>query len=371
VHERVSHSREGRRTIDVALRGHYTLERAPELWSELTTEMRTLRAGDRVRLDLSHLERADGAAIAVIAHVRRQLHDKGVAIETVGAPGHVQELFRVYDYPGSVPSGPERGPELLTRAGQATAELAREVRQWAAFVARLAVACVGAVTRPRSVKWGDVPRLMERAGADGIPILVIVNFLIGVVTAYESAVQLRRFGATIYVADLVGVSIVRELGPLITAVVVTGRTGAAFAAELATMKVSEEIDALRAMGIDPLRFLVIPRILSVVATVPLLTLVGDAVGMFGGLVVGALALGITQPEYLAETKTTVFASDIFWGVGKSIVFALAIGLIACQQGLAAGGGASGVGRRTTSSVVSILFALIAIDALFAPFFHGK
>ncbi|HZU83108.1 MAG TPA: MlaE family lipid ABC transporter permease subunit [Polyangiaceae bacterium] len=358
--------------VHLALRGRYTLAELPALWDQLRRAALPLRRGDRMRVDLSGVDQADGAAVAVLEHARRQLERRGVTLDLTSPRHEVAELIRIYS--GAEPDTPaasRRGESgLLWRIGRGAAELARETGRWFGFAARVCLALAGIARDPATANWRDIPGLMEKAGADAVPIVAIIDFLIGVVTAYEAALQLRRFGATLYVADLVGASVVRELGPLITAVVVTGRTGAAFAAELGTMSVSEEVDALRAMGVDPLRYLVFPRLVTLVAMVPLLTLLGDCVGLLGGLLLAGTTLAITPPEYMAETKTIVFASDIFWGVLKSIAFSIAIGLIACQQGLSASGGASGVGRRTTSAVVSILFTLILLDALFAPFFHG-
>src|SRR4029077_5855757 len=197
--------------------------------------------------------------------------------------------------------------------------------------------------RPRSVNWRDVPRFMERAGADGIPIVVMINFLVGVVTAFQAAVQLKQFGANIFVADLVGLSITRELAPLMTAIIVAGRSGAAFSAELGTMRVSEGIDALRTLGLDPYGFLVLPRVLTLVLVLPLLTILADVIGIAGGLLVAMLGLDITANAYLVETQKAVGLWDVFSGCLKTMFFGLAIALIACQRGLAVRGGAEGVG----------------------------
>jgi phospholipid/cholesterol/gamma-HCH transport system permease protein len=186
--------------------------------------------------------------------------------------------------------------------------------------------------------------------------------------AFQGAVQLKQFGANIFVADLVGLSVTRELGPLMTAIIVCGRSGAAFAAELGTMKVSEEIDALQTLGFGPIRYLVLPRVVGLVLVLPFLTLFADLLGIVGGMVVGLVNLDLTISGYLIETRKALSAWDVGSGLVKSVVFATAIALIAFQQGFATSGGAEGVGRRTTASVVSILFALILIDAGFTLFF---
>jgi phospholipid/cholesterol/gamma-HCH transport system permease protein len=211
---------------------------------------------------------------------------------------------------------------------------------------------------------------MERTGADAVPIVILINFLVGFVMAFQGAVQLKQFGANIFVADLVGLSVTRELGPLMTAIIVCGRSGAAFAAELGSMKVSEEIDALRTMGFGAMRYLVLPRVVALILVIPLLTLMADFVGILGGLVVGLTTLDLSVAGYVNETRKALSVWDVYSGVIKSMVFGLAIALIACQQGLATTGGAEGVGRRTTASVVTILFSLILLDAGFTVLFHA-
>jgi phospholipid/cholesterol/gamma-HCH transport system permease protein len=226
------------------------------------------------------------------------------------------------------------------------------------------------VRAPRTANWRDLTPTMERTGADAVPIVILINFLIGFVMAFQGAVQLKQFGANIFVADLVGLSVTRELGPLMTAIIVCGRSGAAFAAELGSMKVSEEIDALRTMGFGVMRYLVLPRALALILVMPLLTLLADLVGLLGGLVVGLTTLDLSVAGYITETRKALTLWDVYSGLIKSAVFALAIALIACQQGLATTGGAEGVGRRTTSSVVTILFSLILLDAGFTILFHA-
>jgi phospholipid/cholesterol/gamma-HCH transport system permease protein len=222
---------------------------------------------------------------------------------------------------------------------------------------------------PRSIHWRDLQRLIVRTGFDALPIVVLINFLVGLVTGFQAAVQLRQFGADIYVADLVGLSVTRELAPLMTAILVAGRSGAAYAAELGTMQVSEEVDALRTLGLDRYRFLVFPRVLALVLVVPVLTLIGDAVGILGGLFVAITGLDLTAAAYMIETQQTIDLADVFGGVLKAFVFGAAIALVACQRGLAARGGAEGVGLSTTSAVVMTLFFLIVIDAGFTVLYH--
>jgi phospholipid/cholesterol/gamma-HCH transport system permease protein len=236
-----------------------------------------------------------------------------------------------------------------------------------AFFGQMVVSGAGLLRSPRAANWRELAPTMERTGADAVPIIVLINFLVGLAMAFQAAAQLKRFGANILVADLIGISVCRELGPLMTAIVVCGRSGAAFAAELGFMKVNEEVDALRTMGFGPMRTLVLPRALALILVVPLLTVLADVAGVAGGLVVGVLSLDLTVRGYLNETASVVTLWDVSSGLVKSVIFALAISLIACQQGLSTSGGAEGVGRRTTSAVVVTLFTLILLDSTITVF----
>jgi phospholipid/cholesterol/gamma-HCH transport system permease protein len=252
--------------------------------------------------------------------------------------------------------------------GHATVNVFSATLQVLDFFGELVVAASTALKWPRSLNLRDVGLTMERAGADAVPIVLLINFLVGFVMAYQGAGQLERFGANIFVADLVGLAMVRELGPLMTAIIICGRTGAAFAAELGTMKVSEEVDALRTMGLLPLRYLVLPRVLGLMLVAPVLTLLADAIGIGGGVLVAAFSLDVTPAAFISELQQVMTPWDLISGLIKSVVFSGTLGIIACQQGLSTGGGAEGVGRQTTSAVVISLFSLILLDALFTVLF---
>ncbi|MEQ9322378.1 MAG: ABC transporter permease, partial [Polyangiaceae bacterium] len=238
-----------------------------------------------------------------------------------------------------------------------------------AFFGELLGGMARAVRHPQSVRWVDLPRLTQLVGADGLAIVCLMSGLLGLVTGYQGAMQLQRFGAVSYTANLVGLAMVRELAPLMTAIVVTGRSGAAFAAELATMKVSEEVDALRTMGFSPQGFLVLPRCLALLLALPVLTLVADVASIFGALLVASLVVDASPIAFLIQTQKAVGASDVVAGILKSVFYAQAIGFIACHQGLSASGGAEGVGLRTTKTVVGTLVVLVVIDALLTILFH--
>jgi phospholipid/cholesterol/gamma-HCH transport system permease protein len=355
----------------VQIEGRLTFAEAGSLWTDLNKTVESVDKGDQIDLDMSKVELVDGGSMALLVQLRADLHRRGAKSEFVGAEEQVQEIIHLYR--GDVGVGrfkKRRAQNLVEQIGQSTMSILDEFKQVFGFFGQALVATVGVIAKPGTANWKDVMPTMERTGADAVPIVILINFLIGFVMAFQGAVQLKQFGANIFVADLVGLSICRELGPLMTAIILCGRSGAAFAAEIGSMKVSEEIDALRTMGFGPMRFLVLPRTIALMLVMPLLTLLGDAVGILGGLVVGIISLDLTVVAYLNETQKALDVWDIFSGCIKSVVFAMVISLISCQQGLATSGGAEGVGKRTTSSVVSILFALILVDAGFTILFHA-
>jgi len=355
----------------LAFEGRLVFSEAAGLWQELSKQVEPLQAGQALDFDLSRVESVDGGIMALLVHLRAELRQRHVRCEIVGAQPSVQEIVRLYrgDEEPAAPHPGRPAPGGLEQVGAATVHFLESTRNVLGFLGDMILSMVGLLKEPRTANWREVPRIMERAGADAVPIVVLINFLVGFVMAFQGAVQLKQFGANIFVADLVGLSIARELGPLMTAIIVCGRSGAAFAAELGSMKVSEEIDALRTLGFGPMSYLVLPRTLALMLVLPALTLLADLVAILGGLVVGLVSLDLTVVAYLNETRRALSAWDVFSGVLKSVVFAIAIALIACQQGFAASGGAEGVGRRTTQAVVSILFALILLDAAFTMFFH--
>ncbi|HYO97471.1 MAG TPA: MlaE family lipid ABC transporter permease subunit [Polyangiaceae bacterium] len=355
---------------ELILEGDIKFSEAAVLWTSVSKRLESVARGETLDFDMSRVESVDGGTMALLVHLRNELKLRGVRSDFVGATGAVQELVHLYGGDENPIRRKRRRPKKsLEEIGERTQAFFKEVKEVFAFLGDMLLAIVGLLREPRTANWKELPHLMERTGADAVPIVVLINFLVGFVMAFQGAVQLKQFGANIFVADLVALSVARELGPLMTAIIVCGRSGASFAAELGTMKVSEEIDALRTMGFGPIRYLVLPRALALVLVLPMLTLLADMVAIGGGLVVGLTSLDLSISAYLGETRQALSLWDILSGVVKSVVFAVAIALIACQQGFATSGGAEGVGRRTTSSVVAILFALILIDAAFTVFFH--
>ncbi len=347
----------------LSLRGQVTLAEGDVLWRELRRALRGVRAAE---LDLTEVTRLDGGAAALLTASKAELERGGGRLEFVGASADTAQLLALYDTARTVlpPPTRPRTSGTLADVGDWAWRTWRATQATLAFLGDLVVGLVQAVRSPRTVHTGELGLLIERAGTDGLPIIVLINFLVGAILGLQGALQLHRFGADQFLANLVGLSVVRELGPLMTAILVTGRSGAAYAAELGTMTVNEEIDALRTLGQDPQRFLVFPRVLTLLLVVPLLTVVGDVIGCLGGLAIAVVYLEQPVVVYLGALQRAVDLGDVGTGLLKSLWFALAIGLISCQRGLATRGGADGVGRATTSAVVVVLFTLVALDAVF-------
>ena len=353
----------------VRLSGALKMKSAPLIWANLRRATEGSKRGN-VALDLAGATAIDGGMMSLLVALRADLAARNVTADIVGTPDAFLPLVDLYGATAPPQKAKKRSPpSAIAQVGAATIAVGLELEAVISFFGEMVHALVGLVRHPRSGHWKEVPPLLERCGADAIPIVVLINFLVGFVMAFQSAKQLKMFGANIFVADLVGLSVVRELAPLMTAIIVCGRSGAAFAAEIGSMKVSEEIDALRTLGLRPFSWLVVPRVIVLVCVVPALTIVGDVIGVVGGYFVGATTLDITTQGYFNETKKALDLWDIEHGLIKSVIFGLAIALIACQQGFATSGGAEGVGKRTTSTVVTSLFAIVLLDATFTIVFR--
>jgi phospholipid/cholesterol/gamma-HCH transport system permease protein len=359
----ISTQSSGSRAI-AALRGPLRHDDAAALSGAL--ERLSREHPDGLSLDLAGVEELDGGAAAVLAEFLESARAGGHEIPLLAPPptaAAMLALFRARD-PRTCDRDSPVPTRTLEQIGLATIAVVERVRTSLAFLGECTLGLADAVRHPSTLRWSAVAVQIERVGADGVPIVLLIGFLVGLITAFQAAVQLAKLGADIFVADLVALSLTRELTPLLIAIVVAGRSGAAIAAEIGTMKVSEEIDALRAMGISPYRYLVFPRIAALTIALPLLTLAADAVGVAGGLLVALTQLDVGFVGYLHSTRDALDLSDVFGGLAKTVAFGFLIGFIACERGMATRGGAEGVGRSTTSAVVTILFYLILVDALF-------
>lgn len=360
----VTETVDGEGRLGVALEGSFGLESVEGLRGNI---LHALRRGELMFVELSRVDRMEGSAASVMADA---LCSKGQMPAFVGARPDVRAILNLYIVEGQCPAHLPEPPRVpfVEQVGRSTLEVVGTLRAMLTFVAEASGAAVGAIKNPATVAWRSVLRQIERHGADGLPIVATIGALMGLITAFQAAVQLRKFAADAFVADLVSLSLTRELAPLMTAIVVAGRSGAAIAAEVGTMKVSEEIDALRTLGICPHRYLVFPRILALIVVLPLLTLVADVVGILAGAVVATATVDVSFRQFILSTREALAPMDVISGLIKATAFGGLIAGLATERGLSARGGAEGVGRVTTSAVVSTLFWLVLVDALFAVLF---
>ena len=319
-----------------------------------------------VELDLQNVGDIDGTGAVQLASLLDRVEATGPSTQVLDEHNpKAARLIALYRRRRSAsPPVTRQQHTVLGRLGLMANRFTGTVTRGLDFIGHDAVAVQRAVAAPRSVDWRSLPQLLQQIGADGLPVAAAANLLVGLIIGFLGVSQLGRFGATVYVPELVVVAHFRELGPLVTAIVVAGRSGAGLASEMATMKVSEEIDALRAMGFDPVRWLVVPRCLALVLAVPVLTWIGDVLALVGGLIATIALTDMSARAYIIATAEAISGPVFLGGLAKTPFLALAIGLIACGQGLATQGGAAEVGARTTAAVVLSIFGVILISSLF-------
>lgn len=333
--------------------------------AELARALDAVAGAPRMALDLAAVARCDGAGAALLAGACGRWEAGGSVLTVLGGGRAAALLAAVRRRPAVPAAAHARERSTLTRLGASVAGVGGSLGGILADLGALAAALPGALARPRSAGWREVPALVARAGADGLAVVALANLLVGAIMGFQGVVQLQGFGATAFVPDALAIVILREMGPVITAVIVAGRSGAGFAAELGTMVVGEEVDALRTMGLDPWRWLVWPRLAALLVALPVLTLVGMACGLAGGMLAALPMTDLGVGGFLDRLAAAASLSHFLTGIAKPWLFAAAIALIACAQGLSARGGAAAVGARTTAAVVLTIVAVIVIDALFA------
>jgi len=318
-----------------------------------------------VIVDLSGVSQADSAGVAALAECVAMARARKTRFSAVGATDQVRDVLSKVPMPSSLGQGTQRTRTgSLERLGASGLAVLESTTSFMQLLADTAYWGLIAPLRRRFPPPGATTLQAIRMGVDALPIVGLIAFLLGLIMAFQAAFQLRQFGANIFVANLVGVSMVRELGPLMSAIVVAGRSGSAIAAELGTMVVGEEIDALRTMGINEIRFLVTPRVYAITFTQPAVTLFSMAIGILGGFLIAILYLDLSATAYLQQTISALTLNDLVTGLAKSVVFAWIIALVGCHCGLRITGGAEGVGRATTTSVVASIFMIIVADSVF-------
>ena len=319
-----------------------------------------------VVVDTSGVDYCDGTGIGLLVELHLRQRKAGGELEIIGLRTEFQRLMDMFD-PAEFEKTQIEKPykaRLPEEVGRAAFTIWDNIRSQITFLGELIVALVSAVGNPRRVRWKDAFLIAETGGVNALPIIALISFLIGLIMAFQAAIPMRQFGAEIFVADLIALSTLRELGPLMTAIVMAGRTSAAFAAELGTMKVNEEIDAMSTMGLDPVRFLVVTRVLAILIMMPLLTIFANLLGIIGGSVV-LLSLGYPLVTYVDRIIISASYGDLLGGLVKSLAFGLIVAGIGCSRGLQTKTGASAVGVSTTKAVVSGFILIIITDGIFS------
>jgi len=345
--------------------GSWNLHRPTPEFEAIASHLETDPRPVTVAFEMGQLQGYDSSLISVLVQIAKCCQQKQLPLEVNGLPEGVRGLLKLaLAVPEKKTGGRYSQESFFTRVGTAGLDVWGTALDAFAFLGEILLS-VGRWVRGRAVfRWSDTWLIVQRCGAEALPIVTLINLLVGVIIGFVGAVQLEKFGASIYMADLVGIAMVRELGCIMTGIIMSGRTGASFAAEIGSMKVTQEIDALKTLGFSPMDFLVLPRVLALVLMLPLLTAYGNVMGMIGGALV-APAFDITWSQYLQQILAAVDLPNYAAGILKSVVFGVIVAGAGCLKGMQSGNSSSAVGLATTSAVVTAITAIIGLDAVFA------
>ncbi len=350
----------------LALAGEWRLQRGlPEI-APLLQQLDTTPPLRQLSFDSEAISQWDTSLAVFLRQLQLHCQEHEIAVDQSGLPEGVQRLLKLATATPTRKNDEESSEEasLLNQVGETTLGIWHGARRTLRFIGDSAIAILNTLRGRARFRRNDVGLLLQDAGPSALPIVSLISFLVGLILAYMGAAQLALFGAEIYIADLVGIGMVREIGALMTAIIMAGRTGAAYAAEIGTMQVNEEIDALRTLGISPVEFLVLPRLLALVIMVPLLTLYADLVGILAGMTVAITIFDISAFEYYVQTLRILDLSHIMVGLSKALVYGICIAIAGCLRGIQCGRSASAVGQATTSAVVtSIVYIVVSASVL--------
>ena len=325
----------------------------------------------RVAFEVQNLTRWDSSILTFLTNVSELCRQHNIAMDRGGLPAGVRRLLELAEAVPEKKGARQEEVEtpLLERIGNSAIGAGNSLGEMLKFLGNMSVTFVRLLRMNVRFRAVDLFLLIQQCGAQALPIVTLISFLVGVILAFVGAVQLKQFGAQIYVADLVGIAMVREMGAMMTGIIMAGRTGAAFAAQLGTMKVTQELDAFTTMGFSPLEFLVLPRVIALVLMMPLLCLYSDFVGILGGAAIGVGMLDLSWTTYFRETTNAINLTGLFGGVFKSSVYGVLIALSGCLRGIQCGSSSSAVGDAATSAVVTGIVAIVTACGIFAVVFY--
>jgi phospholipid/cholesterol/gamma-HCH transport system permease protein len=340
-------------------------------WTRLEHEPR-MTGLKKLEVDATELRFCDGAGLALLRYLSMGLMTPDAAITIRGLDQGLEQLFRGFtleDYKAFRPSSSVKCHSIPEEMGGGVRQAAADLQEQVEFLGNITRNLLPVLSNRRLTRWPEVRRVFELAGANAVPIVSLVSILVGLIIAFESAQTLAKFGAQIYVVNMIGIIMVRELGPLLAAVLLAGRSGSAFAAEIGTMKVNEELDALQTFGLDPIRFLVVQRIIAAVLLTPLLAIFATFLGVLGGALV-AFGLGFPWSLIFHQLTSSLKLSDIAFGLSKGVVFGVIVSAVGCLRGLQTQEGPSAVGISTTRAVVTSIVLIVMADAVFSVLFYA-
>ncbi len=350
--------------------GDLRADSVADIWRESLRKLERINAGTPIKVDVEKVKYCDGSGICLFVELELQQQKRGGTFELVGLDDKFKKLrgpFEDLSWVRSQPPG--RKPEAFPVAlGKETARLWHELISMIKFVGELTASTGWTLMNPGRIRWSEVLLMAKNVGANALPIVGLISFLIGLIVAFQAVRPLENFGAKEYVAELTAMSLVKELGPLITAILLAGRTGAAFAAEIGTMKINEEINALTTMGLQPIRFLVVTRVVATVLIMPILTMFSLVFGLIGGGAV-YVSIGFSYLLYFSQITMAISLTDYLGGLLKATVFGLLVAAVGCFRGLQTQSGASAVGLSTTRAVVSGITLIVISDGVFSVTFH--
>jgi phospholipid/cholesterol/gamma-HCH transport system permease protein len=360
------------RRLALAAVGAWVAPHASELEALIDRAGRTGRGVETVDIDAAAVDRLDTIGAWLLARLVRTFAAQGCATRLLGLSEQRRRLLddigRANLEPASPPARDNPLQAALVVVGRSVANVGWDLLHFMQMLGELSAVLMRVLVRPRTFRFTSVVHHLDRVGWRAVPIMVLITFLIGSIIAQQGIFHFRRFGADLYVVDMVGILILREIGVLIVTIMVAGRSGSAYTAELGAMKMREEVDALRTMGIDPVEVLILPRILALVIAVPLLAFLGSMAALYGGGLVCWLYGGISPDNFLTRLKEAISLDTFEVGIIKAPFMALIIGIVASVEGLKVQGSAESLGAQTTASVVKSIFAVIVLDGLFAMFF---